>query len=327
MAKPCWSNKQKNHGKFGMSKELPHVITILGPTASGKTEVACHLAALLEGEIISADSRQVYREMDIGTGKDLEEYEVNDEPIPYHLIDIHQPGYKYNIAEFQLDFLKVMPQIVERNNVPILCGGSGLYIESALKGNTYLGIPMNKEREKELSVLSTTELEVLYAKLSSKVRENLNSETRRRMIRAIIVDEYLQQHPDFETVHIPEFKYTIFGIDISREKRRQKITKRLKHRLENGLIEEVEQLLQKHLTDDDLDYYGLEYKWVGMFLKGEINRDELFERLNIAIHKFSKRQMTWFRRMERSGYKIHWIDAELPIEEKVEQIEQIYREK
>jgi tRNA dimethylallyltransferase len=303
----------------------PHILTILGPTASGKTNVACAVAIELGGEIISADSRQVYRHMDIGTGKDIEEYEVNGVKVPYHLIDIRDPGYKYNIAEFQLDFLKVMPEIHERANVPILCGGSGLYIESALKGNSYLGIPMNKDKVDELEQLSEEDLNKMFRQINPEIQQNLNNETKRRTIRAIIVDEFLKANPDFKTVEIPAFHNTIIGIDIDRDKRREKITNRLSYRLNNGMIEEVEWLLENYLTYEDLEYYGLEYKWVGQYLKKEISKKELFFGLNTAIHQFAKRQMTWFRRMEKNGFKINWVPADLSLEEKTAEVIRLYK--
>lgn len=303
---------------------VPHILTILGPTASGKTNVACKVADLLKGEIISADSRQVYRYMDVGTGKDIHEYNVEGRSISYHLIDIKDPGYKYNIAEFQLDFIESVKQIHGKENVPILCGGSGLYIEAALKGGSFLGIPMNRERQAELEKLEDDQLKTLFEGLSARVKSVLNNETRRRMIRAIVVDEFLENNPDFKTVDNPEMNYTIFGIDIDRELRRQKISDRLSFRMNNGLIEEVEWLLDNYLTDADLDYYGLEYKWVGMYLRKEISKKELFEGLRTAIHQFAKRQMTWFRRMEKNGYEIHWVDVNASVDQKADQIISIY---
>lgn len=307
-----------------MSK-IPHIAVILGPTASGKTNVACHVAHHLGGEIISADSRQVYRHMDIGTGKDLEEYQVEGNPIAYHLIDIHDPGYKYNIAEFQLDFLDALQSIHDRSKTAVLCGGSGLYIETALKGNSFLGIPMNEDRRKALEQLEMAELQKMFGELSEQVQKKLDPGTKRRIIRAIIVDEYLKDHPDFQTVEIPPFYYTIFGTEISRERRREKITNRLSYRLNHGMIEEVEWLLDHYLTYEDLEYYGLEYKWIGEYLKGEISKKELFEGLNVAIHQFAKRQMTWFRRMERNGFHINWINADLSTEEKAHKIISLYQ--
>lgn len=310
-----------------MSESIPHILVILGPTASGKTNIACSTALGLQGEVISADSRQVYRHMDIGTGKDIDEYTIEGQQIPYHLIDIKDPGYKYNIAEYQVDFLGVLKDVHSRSKVPILCGGSGLYIETALKGNSFLGIPMNETRRNYLDQLSDKELEELYQQTDKSVRDILNKDTKRRMIRAIVVDEYLKQNPEFKTINIPDMDYTIVGVNIERELRRQKISDRLSYRMNHGLIEEVEGLLENYLSYKDLDYYGLEYKWIGRYLKSEINKKELFEGLRIAIHQFAKRQMTWFRRMEKNGYQIHWINAALSLEEKVEETIEIYQRK
>lgn len=296
------------------------LIVILGPTASGKTNLACQVAYELGREIISADSRQIYKGMDVGTGKDLDEYEVNGIEIPYHLIDIHEPGYKYNIAEYQLDFYKVLENLKSRSKRGILCGGSGLYIESALKGNSFLGIPMQEERKKELQLLSDQELSDLHSKVSELVKNQLSANTRGRIIRAVIVDEYLKEHPDFKPREIPEFNYTIYGVDIDRELRRHRIEKRLKFRLENGLIEEAERLYENGLSYEDMEYYGLEYKWLALYLKGELGKNELFQGLRNSIFKFAKRQMTWFRRMEKNGYQIHWLDTSKSLDDKVQQI-------
>lgn len=305
---------------------IPNLLVILGPTASGKTRLACNVAAKLSGEIISADSRQVYKHMDIGTGKDLEEFIIDSKRIPYHLIDIHEPGYKYNIAEFQLDFISAFNQILANKNIPILCGGSGLYIETALQGNSFLGIPMNEKLREEYESFTDEELEQIYQQLPQNYKDKLPGQTRGRKIRAIEIIQYLLRNPEFESVELPDFNYTIIGTDLSREKRRAKITSRLKERLDNGLIEEAELLLAKNLSFEDLEYYGLEYKWLGQFLKGEINRDELFEGLNIAIHQFAKRQMTWFRRMEKNGYHIHWLDVEATIDDQIKNVLDIYHQ-
>lgn len=296
------------------------LLVILGPTASGKTQLACQLAAVLNGEIISADSRQLYRHMDIGTGKDLEEYEVNGQKILYHLIDIQNPGYRYNIAEFQLDFINSYQDIRRRGAFPILCGGSGLYIETALKGNSYMGIPQNNFLREEAKKWSPEELQKKYVATSRQVQSSIPGDTDRRKIRAIEIHQYLNLHRDFQPRLLPKIRYHIVGVDIDRELRREKITNRLKARLEEGLIEEVQFLLDHHLTHDDLEYYGLEYKWVGLYLKGELIRRQMFEKLNVSIHQFAKRQMTWFRRMEKQGYDIQWVDSNLEMEEKVQQI-------
>lgn len=295
-----------------------NLITILGPTASGKTNLACHLAKLIDGEIISADSRQVYRKMDIGTGKDIEEYTLDGVEIPYHLIDIKDPGYKYNIAEFQVDFIEAFNAISSKGKVPILCGGSGLYLETALQGHSYLGIPSNEALWAELKELSDEALDERYKQILPEVLESLNSETRPRKIRAIEIATFLEANKDWQPVEIPELNPLIIGVDINRELRREKITRRLSERMNNGLIEEAEGLLASgEVTHADLEYYGLEYKWVGKYLLGEIDKRTLFERLNVAIHQFAKRQMTWYRRMEKNGYKIQWVDASQPIERKL----------
>lgn len=292
-----------------MIKSPYNILVILGPTASGKTALACQIAHEIKGEIISADSRQVYKKMDIGTGKDLDEYKVKGIQIPYHLIDIKAPGYKYNIAEFQTDFIKAFNTVSANGNFPILCGGSGLYLETALSGNSFLGIPTNEQLWQDLKNVSEQNLEERYHAINPTVKKRLNAKTKQRKIRAIEISEFLKKNPNWKGTELPQLKPLIIGIDIDRELRRQKITKRLSERLNNGLIEEVQSLLQEGLNYEDLAYYGLEYKWLSDFLKGEISKRELFEGLNIAIHQFAKKQMTWFRRMEKQGYKIEWLDA------------------
>ncbi len=299
------------------------LITILGPTASGKTELACALAYDIDGEIISADSRQIYRKMDIGTGKDLNEYVVNNKPIPYHLIDIRDAGYKYNIYEYQQDFITAFNNINSRNKQPILCGGSGLYIETALKGNTFLGIPTNDELRQQLYQLSDDELRQEWNKISNHIKSKLDNNTSKRMIRGIEIHQFIQTHPNWTPPTYPQFNSVIIGVSIDRELRRKKITQRLSFRLNNGMYEEVENLLKDGLTFEDLAYYGLEYKWIGNYLQGKITKKELFDGLNVAIHQFAKRQMTWFRRMEKQGFNINWIDAELPLKHKVEKVKQL----
>jgi tRNA dimethylallyltransferase len=307
--------------------DLSHIISIIGPTASGKTSLACALAHEMSAEIISADSRQVFRYMDIGTGKDLEEYSFNGEQIPYHLIDILNPGEEYSAGIFQKDFIKAHTNIKKNGNPTILCGGSGMYIESALEGNTYLGIPNDKDLSKELSELSETKLDERFELISKKIKEKLFGLTRRRKIRAIIIDDYLKNNPNWKTIEMPKFSYTLFGIDIDRDERRDKITQRLSYRLNNGLIEEVEFLLENYLNHNQLESYGLEYKWIGRYLKKEISKKELFNNLNIAIHQFAKRQMTWFRRMEKNGYQIHWINSNQKLDDKLASIRSILETK
>ena len=299
------------------------MITILGPTASGKTPVAARLAAEIGGEIISADSRQVYRRMDIGTGKDLEDYGS----VPYHLIDICEPGTKYNLFEYQQDFYDVYQQIRSRGAVPILCGGTGLYIEAVLKGYHLSPVPQNQALRDSLEGKSLDELSQILADLKSKTGSNMHNTTDvdscQRAIRAIEIETYNLEHPTPRR-ELPPVDSIIIGIDIDRELRREKITRRLKARLDHGMVEEVRALLDEGIPAEDLIYYGLEYKFLTEYLTGQLSYDEMFQRLEIAIHQFAKRQMTWFRGMERRGFKIHWISATLPMEEKIAQILSLY---
>ena len=299
------------------------MITILGPTASGKTPVAARLAAEIGGEIISADSRQVYRRMDIGTGKDLEDYGS----VPYHLIDICEPGTKYNLFEYQQDFYDVYQQIRSRGAVPILCGGTGLYIEAVLKGYHLSPVPQNQALRDSLEGKSLDELSQMLADLKSKTGSNMHNTTDvdscQRAIRAIEIETYNLEHPTPRR-ELPPVDSIIIGIDIDRELRREKITRRLKTRLDHGMVEEVRALLDEGIPAEDLIYYGLEYKFLTEYLTGQLSYDEMFQRLEIAIHQFAKRQMTWFRGMERRGFKIHWISATLPMEEKIAQILSLY---
>ena len=311
---------------------MQKMITILGPTASGKTPVAARLAAEIGGEIISADSRQVYRRMDIGTGKDLADYVVRNQEsgvsrqISYHLIDIREPGTKYNLFEYQQDFFDAYEAIQSRGAVPILCGGTGLYIEAVLKGYHLSPVPQNQALRDSLEGKSLAELTQMLTDLKAKTGSNMHNTTDvdscQRAIRAIEIETYNIEHPTPRR-ELPPVDSIIIGIDIDRELRREKITRRLKARLEEGMVEEVKALLDEGIPADDLIYYGLEYKFVTEYLTGQITYDEMFTRLEIAIHQFAKRQMTWFRGMERRGFQIHWIDATLPMEEKVSQIIQI----
>ena len=321
------------------------MITILGPTASGKTPLAAALAASLPpaaplgqggscgGEIISADSRQVYRRMDIGTGKDLADYEVRSQKsgvkrIPYHLIDIREPGTKYNLFEYQQDFYDAYQAIRSRGAVPILCGGTGLYIEAVLKGYKLSPVPQNQALRDELADKSLAELTQMLRELKAKTGSNMHNTTDvdscQRAIRAIEIETYNIDHPT-PCRELPPVDSLIIGVNIDRELRREKITRRLKARLDEGMIDEVKALLDEGIPAEDLIYYGLEYKFVTEYLTGQLTYDEMFSRLEIAIHQFAKRQMTWFRGMERRGFKIHWIDATLPMEEKVKQIVQLWQ--
>lgn len=294
------------------------LITILGPTASGKTPLAAHLADKLNTEIISGDSRQIYRRMDLGTGKDLVDYVVEGRPVPYHLIDIVEPGYKYNVFEYQRDFLKAYEDITSRGKMPILCGGTGMYIESVLKGYRLLPVPENPELRASLEGKTLEELTRILEGYK-KLHNSTDVDTAKRAIRAIEIEEYYKQQPP-EYREFPTLNSLIVGVDIDRELRREKITRRLKQRLEEGMVEEVRGLLAEGIPAENLIYYGLEYKFLTQYAIGELTFDEMFNRLETAIHQFAKRQMTWFRGMERRGFTIHWLDATLPMEEKVEHI-------
>ena len=294
------------------------LITILGPTASGKTPLAAALAHRMGTEIISGDSRQVYRRMDLGTGKDLVDYTVDGRQVPYHLIDIVEPGYKYNVFEYQRDFLKAYEEISAKGKTPILCGGTGMYIESVLKGYRLLPVPENPELRASLEGKSLEELTHILEGYK-KLHNSTDVDTCKRAIRAIEIEEYYKQQPP-EYREFPSLKSLIIGVDIDRELRREKITRRLKQRLEEGMVDEVRGLLAEGIPAENLIYYGLEYKFLTQYAIGEISYDEMFLQLETAIHQFAKRQMTWFRGMERRGFTIHWLDATLPIEEKTEQI-------
>jgi tRNA dimethylallyltransferase len=294
------------------------LITILGPTASGKTPLAASLADRLGTEIISGDSRQVYRRMDLGTGKDLVDYTVEGRQVPYHLIDIVEPGYKYNVFEYQRDFLKAYQEITVKNKLPILCGGTGMYIESVLKGYRLLPVPENPELRASLEGKSLEELTGILAGYK-KLHNSTDVDTAKRAIRAIEIEEYYKQQPP-EYREFPSLKSLIIGVDIDRELRREKITRRLKQRLDEGMVEEVRGLLAEGIDPENLIYYGLEYKFLTQYAIGELTFEEMFHQLETAIHQFAKRQMTWFRGMERRGFTIHWLDATLPMEEKIEQI-------
>jgi len=294
------------------------LITILGPTASGKTPLAAALAYKLDTEIISGDSRQIYRRMDLGTGKDLADYTVDGHPVPYHLIDIVEPGYKYNVFEYQHDFLNAYREVKEKGKLPILCGGTGMYLESVLKGYKLLPVPENPELRASLADKSLEELTQLLSAYK-KLHNSTDVDTVKRAIRAIEIEEYYRQQPP-EYRDFPQINSLIVGVDIDRELRREKISRRLKQRLDEGMVDEVRALLDSGITPEDLIYYGLEYKYLTLYATGELSYEEMFHQLETAIHQFAKRQMTWFRGMERRGFTIHWLDARLPMEEKVEKI-------
>jgi len=298
-----------------------NLITIVGPTATGKTAFAAKLASVINSEIISADSRQVYRDMTIGTGKDLADYIVNGNQIPYHLVDIVEAGYQYNVYEFQRDFLLAFKTISEKGKLPILCGGTGLYVEAALKGYKMLEVPVNDVLRAELENKSLEELAEILKKYKP-LHNTSDIETKRRAIRAIEIADYYRNN-EVANIDYPQINSLVVGIDISREERRQRISQRLRRRLEEGMIAEVQHLLDKGLSPESLIYYGLEYKFVTNYLLGNLTYDELYAQLEIAIHQFAKRQMTWWRGMERRGIKIHWIDAMLPNEKKIEEVENL----
>ena len=299
------------------------MITILGPTASGKTSLAAALAARIDAEIISADSRQVYRGMTIGTGKDLDDYRQGDRLIPYHLIDICEPGTKYNLFQYQQDFHHIYNNIVARGVRPILCGGTGLYIESVLKGYALSPVPQNQALRDKLADKSLAELTEMLEDLKhrnhSVMHNQTDVDTAQRAIRAIEIETYNLEHPT-DNRTLPPIDSVIIGADINREERRRKITQRLKQRLEEGMVDEIRQLLDRGIAPENLIYYGLEYKFVTEYVIGKTSYEEMFRQLEIAIHQFAKRQMTWFRGMERRGFTIHWIDALDPMDSKVAQI-------
>ena len=297
------------------------LIAILGPTASGKTSFAASLAYELDTEIISADSRQIYREMDLGTGKDLADYTVNGKQIPYHLIDIAEPGYKYNVFEYQRDFLNAYQSIKQKGRLPVLCGGTGLYLESVLKGYQLIPVPENPQLRIRLAGKTLEELTDILSNYKT-LHNSTDVDTAKRAIRAIEIEEYYATH-DLSAREFPSINSLIIGVDIDRELRREKITKRLRQRLDEGMVEEVRQLLNKGIQPEDLIYYGLEYKYLTLYVTGEISFEEMFKQLEIAIHQFAKRQMTWFRGMERKGFKIHWIQASMPTDEKIELVKKL----
>lgn len=301
------------------------MITILGPTACGKTALAVDLAAKMGGEIISADSRQVYRGMDIGTGKDLSEYRVDGKQIPYHLIDIEEAGQKYNLFRFQEDFNAAYEDITSRGIQPILCGGTGLYMEAVLKGYALSPVPQDDNLRKKLSTRSLGELKELLiwlkARNGSAMHNETDVDTVSRAVRAIEIEFHNLRHP-VDTRRVPAVGSLIVGLDVDRDVRRERITARLKARLEEGMVEEVRGLLEKDgITKEDLMYYGLEYKYVTAYVVGEMSYEDMFNQLEIAIHQFAKRQMTWFKGMERRGFNIHWLDASIPMADKLAKIE------
>ena len=304
------------------------MITILGPTACGKTALAAALAADINGEIISGDSRQVYRGMDIGTGKDLADYRVGDIAVPFHLIDIVEPGTKYNVYQFQRDFMRAYDDIRGRGVNPILCGGSGLYLEAVLRGYRLAPVPENKELRMSLEGKSLAELTGMLREIKSrsgqKMHNSTDVDTAKRAIRAIEIELYQGEHPE-ETEDIKPIDSLVIGLQIDVQQRRDKITRRLKARFEEGMADEIRRILDSGVLAEDLIYYGLEYKYVTEYVIGVRDFDETFRLLEIAIHQFAKRQMTWFRGMEKRGVKIHWVDSSLPMEEKIMEIKKLWQ--
>lgn len=301
------------------------MLAVVGPTACGKTALAVELALALGGEVISADSRQVYRGMDIGTGKDLAEYTRGDVSVPVHLVDIVDAGEKYNLFEFQRDFLKAYDDVKSRESLPVMCGGSGMYVESVLRGYRLIPVPENPGLRERLESKSLEELTAILAGYKT-LHNNTDTDTKKRAIRAIEIEEYYASCP-VEERSFPEIKTLTVGVDVDREVRRERITARLLQRLGDGLVEEVERLLASGITADQLIYYGLEYKFVTMYVTGAIGYNDMVRGLETAIHQFAKRQMTWFRGMEKRGTKIHWIDAAMPRAEQVELIKSLMYDK
>lgn len=295
-----------------------NLLVVTGPTASGKTSLAANLALKLNGEIISSDSRQIYRQMNLGTGKDYNDYLVEGKHIPYHLIDIVDPGYKYNVFEYQRDFVKTLDDLRSRDKFPVVCGGSGMYIDSLVSRYKMIEVPPDRDFRKSLENKSLEELtEILssYKKLHNKT----DVDTKKRAIRAIEIERYISTNKKSQYL-FPEINPLVVGIMFSRDKRRERISERLIRRLEDGMVDEVRQLLDRGIDPETLIYYGLEYKYITLYLTGKIFYDEMYRSLETAIHQFAKRQMTWFRGMERRGIKIHWIDGDMPMNEKVKQV-------
>ena len=304
------------------------MITILGPTACGKTSLAAALAADIHGEIISGDSRQVYRGMDIGTGKDLADYRVGDICVPYHLIDIVEPGTKYNVYQYQRDFMRAYDDIVGRGVTPVLCGGSGLYLEAVLRGYRMAPVPENKQLRQSLEGKTLAELTEMLDGIKSRKGQKMHNttdvDTAKRAIRAIEIELYQDEHPE-ETEDIQPVDSLVIGLQIDVEQRRERITRRLKARFDEGMADEIKRIIDSGVAPEDLIYYGLEYKYVTEYVIGQRDFEETFRLLEIAIHQFAKRQMTWFRGMERRGVSIHWIDSSLPMEEKINEIKKIWQ--
>ncbi|QNN44362.1 tRNA (adenosine(37)-N6)-dimethylallyltransferase MiaA [Pedobacter roseus] len=288
-----------------------NLIIILGATASGKTKLAVQVAEALGGEIISADSRQVFKRMDIGTGKDLQEYEINEEIIPSHLIDILEPGERYHVDAFKNDFFKAFETINAKQKIPILCGGTGMYIHSLLQNQTFTSVPVNQELRDQLDLLSKEELVLKLLNNNNQNTDHVDLSSKKRLIRALEIADYLKDH-ELETVERPEIKPIIFGLKNEVEITRAKILARLEERFKAGLIEEVEQLLKEGISKEVLIFYGLEYKFIVNYLDGLFTLEELKLNLGIAICQYAKRQNTFFRKMEKDNVNVIWLDAAAP---------------
>ncbi|MGM9746668.1 MAG: tRNA (adenosine(37)-N6)-dimethylallyltransferase MiaA [Paludibacteraceae bacterium] len=306
---------------------MPHtpydILTIVGPTASGKTALAAHVSVALDGEIISADSRQVYRGMTIGTGKDLADYVVDGQHVPYHLIDIVDAGYKYNLYEYRRDFADAYDTVCQHGRVPVLCGGTGLYVEAVLGNYKLVAVPENPDLRQRLAGKTLDELTALLQTYKT-LHNTTDVDTVKRAVRAIEIADYYRENPQIES-DLPRLRSLIIGVAVERDVRRAKISQRLRTRLDEGMVDEVQQLLDAGVSPDDLLYYGLEYKFVTNYLLGRLTFDDMVRQLEIAIHQFAKRQMTWFRGMERRGFAIHWIDAQQPMADKVAQVCNLWR--
>jgi len=296
--------------------EACNLIAVIGPTASGKTSLAAHLASRMNGEVISADSRQVYRHMNLGTGKDYDDYTVNGVLIPCHLLDIAEPGYKYSVFEYQRDFFHAFTDIHSRGKMPVLCGGSGMYIDAAVKGYKLVDVPRNEELRKDLHSKSQDELNKILVSLK-KLHNTTDTDSAERAIRAIEIAAFRQLHPEI-TSKLPPVNPVFFGVLYERNTERERITDRLRTRMKQGMVEEVQQLLASGIPADTLVYYGLEYKFITQYLSGALTYDDMVSQLNTAIHQFAKRQRTWFRKMEKEGTVIHWLEGELSLVEKIE---------
>jgi len=294
------------------------LLLVTGPTASGKTSLAVSLAHRLRGEVISADSRQVYRGMDLGTGKDYDDYFVSGVSVPYHLIDIADPGYKYNVFEYQRDFFSIYRSMKERSVFPVVCGGSGMYADSIITGYKMVEVPPDSGLRSRLEKKSIEELTGILSAIKN-LHNNSDIDTKKRVIRAIEI-EHFNRNRKAQSSQIPRINSLVIGVMLDRDNRRQNISNRLHQRLKAGMVEEVKRLIDAGVNTETLIYYGLEYKYITLYLTGKLTYDKMACELEIAIHQFAKRQMTWFRGMERRGTRIHWIDGELPMEEKVKKV-------